>query len=368
MDLEFHQLDLRFAHLRVRRRDRERKLLASLAASGQQVAIVVVGTAGPAERYLVIDGYKRVAALQKLGRDTVCATVWQMNEAEALVLGQSLRASDGDSALEQGWLLAELEHQFGFGLEELARRFDRSVSWVSRRLALVELLPDSVQEKVRSGEISPHAAMKDLVPLARANRDDCQRMAETFATYKFSSREAGELYAAWRDTSPGMRTRILADPTLFLKARREIGKSEPEVQPGSAELLRDLEMVSAIARRAGRRWRQTAALMDGADIDRVRHCLEHAQDELMRLARRVEQEKPHVEQEPAYDGSGVTRSGDENPADRPDAVHLPRRGSEGDPLQLRRSASPAARGMRGATPPAHPGTLCLLPGQSGPGA
>ena len=42
MDLEFHQLDLRFEHLRVRRPDRERRLLASLAASGQQVPIVVV--------------------------------------------------------------------------------------------------------------------------------------------------------------------------------------------------------------------------------------------------------------------------------------------------------------------------------------
>jgi len=43
-----------------------------------------------------------------------------------------------ETALEQGWLLAELEQHFGYGLEELARRFDRSVSWVSRRLALVE--------------------------------------------------------------------------------------------------------------------------------------------------------------------------------------------------------------------------------------
>jgi len=32
--------------------------------------------------------------------------------------------------------VAELEQRFGYGLDELARRFDRSVSWVSRRLAL----------------------------------------------------------------------------------------------------------------------------------------------------------------------------------------------------------------------------------------
>ena len=66
-----------------------------------------------------------------------------MSDAEALLLDRSLRFSAQESALEQGWLLAEMEQRFGYWLEELARRFDRSVSWVSRRLALVELLPES---------------------------------------------------------------------------------------------------------------------------------------------------------------------------------------------------------------------------------
>jgi hypothetical protein len=42
MDLEFHQLDLRHEGLRVRRPERERRLLSSLADRGQQVAIVVI--------------------------------------------------------------------------------------------------------------------------------------------------------------------------------------------------------------------------------------------------------------------------------------------------------------------------------------
>jgi ParB family transcriptional regulator, chromosome partitioning protein len=59
-----------------------------------------------------------------------------MSEAEALLLSRSLRFGPQESALEQGWLLAEMEQRFGYGLDELARRFDRSTSWVSRRLAL----------------------------------------------------------------------------------------------------------------------------------------------------------------------------------------------------------------------------------------
>jgi ParB family chromosome partitioning protein len=151
MQLEFHQLDRRWEHLRVRSPQRQRRLLASLADAGQQTPIVVVAAAGQPDRYLVIDGYKRIVALQQLGRDTVEAVIWPMSEAEALLLDRSLRFSQPETALEQGWLLAEMERRFGYGLDDLARRFDRSVSWVSRRLALVELLPEAIQQQVREG-------------------------------------------------------------------------------------------------------------------------------------------------------------------------------------------------------------------------
>src|SRR3989449_4621921 len=186
MKLEFHQFDRRYEHLRVRNPERQRRLLGSLAAWGQQTPIVVVAISEKPDRYQVIYGYKRIAALEQLGRDTVEAVVWDMSEADALVLERSMRFSEGETALEQGWLLAELEHRFGYSLEDLARRFDRSVSWVSRRLALVELLPDIVQQQVRTGEISAHIAMKYLVPMARANLDDCQHMANVFAKHRFS--------------------------------------------------------------------------------------------------------------------------------------------------------------------------------------
>ena len=155
MQLEFHQLDRRWEHLRVRQPHRQRRLMVSLAESGQQTPIVVVLCAGERERYLVIDGHKRIAALEQLGRDTIEATVWAMSEAEALLLDRTLRSSPQESALEQGWLLSEMEQRFGYSLEELARRFDRSMSWVSRRLALVELLPTSRSPGLHRGTGMP---------------------------------------------------------------------------------------------------------------------------------------------------------------------------------------------------------------------
>jgi ParB/RepB/Spo0J family partition protein len=235
-------------HLRVRQPRLQRRLLASLAESGQQTPIVVVAASQP-DRYLVIDGHKRIAALQQLGRDTVQATVWAMSDAEALLLDRSLRLSAQESALEQGWLLSEMERRFGYSPDELARRFDRSVSWVSRRLALVELLPEAIQQQVREGAIAAQVAMKYLVPIARVNAEDCARMAAAFVEHRCDTRQAGQLYAAWRDGSRVVRERLLAEPELFLKTQRQ----PPPGRPAATALERDLEMAAAILRRAGRR-------------------------------------------------------------------------------------------------------------------
>jgi ParB family chromosome partitioning protein len=147
VELEFHQLELRYERLRVIRPEPERRLLASLAEVCQQMPIVIVKD--PGGRFVVIDGYKRVPLLRRLTRDTVAASCWPGQEAEALIVTRLMQTAEPETALEQSWLLAELHTRFGFSLEELGRRFGHSLSWVSRRLALVQELPDSIQEQVR---------------------------------------------------------------------------------------------------------------------------------------------------------------------------------------------------------------------------
>jgi hypothetical protein len=69
------------------------------------------------DRYVVIDGFKRITALERLGRDTVEAVVWPMSEAAAVLLDRSLRLCEHETALEMGWLLAKMEQRFGYSLE-----------------------------------------------------------------------------------------------------------------------------------------------------------------------------------------------------------------------------------------------------------
>lgn len=246
MELELHQVDLRYAGLRRRDSRREKTLVGSLSTSGQQTPVVVVR--GEAGRYVLVDGYKRVRALNRLKVDTVSAVLWELGEAEALTLAQLMRASESDSALEQGWLLKELNERFGLAAAELARRFDKSVSWVSRRLALVKELPESVQDMVRNGELAAHAAMKHLVPLARAKTEWCLQLAPVLAGHGLSSRQVGVLCVAFAAGTPESRKLILADPTLVLRAEAEATRPRDRL-PGE-RLLSDVAAVGAIARRA----------------------------------------------------------------------------------------------------------------------
>jgi len=362
MQLEFHQLERRWGHLRVRHAGRHRRLLASLAEVGQQTPIVVVAVEGQADRYVVIDGYKRIAALEQLGRDTVEAVVWPMSEAAAVLLDRSLRLSEHETALEVGWLLAELEQRFGYGLEELARRFDRSVSWISRRLALVEVLPDAIQQQVREGKIPAQVALKFLVPVARQSLKDCQRMAAIFAQHHCDTREAGQLYAAWRKGSPAIRQRILDDPELFFKAQRQ----EKAPAGTGAELLRDLEMVAAIVNRAQRRLAGAAATeVDDRQAKAARYQIERIQKQLHRIDEEIQPEnKAHVEPGTTDHDSGTECAAREQTRDRTGTGSLPRGRAQSSTIQLDNPAGTAPHREGGALPATDSGVFRQVPGES----
>lgn len=362
MQLEFHQLDRRWEHLRVRQPRLQRRLLASLAESGQQTPIVVVLSPEQRDRYLVIDGHKRIAALQQLGRDTVEATVWAMSEAEALLLDRSMRFGPPESALEQGWLLSEMQQRFGYSREELARRFDRSPSWVSRRLALVESLPETIQQQVRDGTLGAPLAMKYLVPVARVNVEDCVRMAAAFVQHRCDTRQAGQLYAAWRDGARVVRERILAEPELFLKTQRQT----PATRPAAAALERELEMAVALLHRASRRLGEALPEMDRRQQEQTQGRIENARRELERMAARLgkEQEAPHAEPGTTNRDSGTEREGSEQTRDCTRAAGVAPDRAQGVALELHPGSGDPTGGESRTLPATDPGSVDPLQGES----
>ncbi len=309
MELEFHQLELRYERLKVARPEPERRLLASLAEVGQQVPIVVVKEVGEGP-FVVIDGYKRIRALRRLGRDTVGASCWPGKEAEALITTRLMQTAEPETALEQSWLLAELHERFGFSREELARRFGHSVSWVSRRLALVHELPEVIQEQVRRGEMGAHGAAKYLVPLARANRPACLKLVAALGSSRLSSRDLGILYTAYQTGNWVTRQRLIEAPLVFLKSYKE-AQTDPSIEPGPSDsLLTDLEILSATARRANRRLR-AGVLRNLPDKDRddLARLLDQSQREIERMAKHFAEEMGSAGSEHPSRDSEAARAG-----------------------------------------------------------
>jgi len=288
MELELHQLELRYERLRKRHPPQERQLLASLVEIGQQLPIVVVGEA---TRYVVIDGYKRVRALKRLSRDTVRGTRWEIGEVEALLLERRLRCAAED-AFDQAWLLSELQERFGLSLEELARRFERSKSWVSRRLGLIQTLPARIHEHVREGHLPAHAAMKYLLPLARANAQAAIQLASTITPLKLTSRQVGALYAGWRSGTARTRELILAHPQIYLQAQSARVAAAPSA---TQRWLDDLGALSGIARRAHRAL-EHGLLQQLLEAERaeVEHGFARMRSDVQRLLERFDLETIHA--------------------------------------------------------------------------
>ncbi len=256
MEVDLHQLELRHRDLRIHDRDQRRRLIGSVAEIGQQVPVIVIRDA---EQLVLIDGYLRVEALRQLHRDTAIATTWPLTEIEALLHHRHLSVAKR-TAIEDAWLLGRLRDH-GLTMDEVARRLCRSKTWVSHRLGLLDELAAAVQERVRAGTIPPQAAMKYLVPFARANKRQCEQLLAGLSDTRVSVREVGALYSAWRQADRAGKQRIVEAPLLFLRA---LSSTAAEADDESASLHKDLTTLAAIAWRAGRRVRDggrfTAAL------------------------------------------------------------------------------------------------------------
>lgn len=262
--LECRRLVKTYAHLRVRDVSAEARLSASLAVEAQTSPVIVVRDADGRE--VLIDGYRRVQALERLGRDTVTAIVLGLSEADALVYCHRQETSRRRSALEDGWLLRELQQQ-GPSLRDIGRAMNRSASWVSRRLGLVCVLPASVEQAIRRGIVPPHAGMKSLVPLARANKTHCERMVQMLGDERISTRQMAALYAAWRAGDREQKERIVMAPRLFLRAAETSRPAEPRDEIGW--LIRQLGTAGEALARAGESLAR-AALVDAGVVENAR--------------------------------------------------------------------------------------------------
>lgn len=267
VELPLDALELKYARLSVRRNAAERKLLTSLGETGQQSPVIVV-RGGEAGRYVVIDGHKRVRALKRLKADVARAAVWELEEAQALAASYQLTSQGGRNAFEEGWLVAELHRVWKWSLGEVGARLVRSKSWVCKRLALVEELPEWMAEEVAQGRIGAHAAANYLVPLTRVHSADGRLLAERIRGLGLTNRQIGRLCASYRVAGRELRRKIVEDPALFLKARAAAGHDSALSENGN-RCLKSIELIGHVSLGLTRNLSETIHC-DGAEGEKER--------------------------------------------------------------------------------------------------
>ena len=193
------------------------RLARSIEQSGQLVACIAVAEQG-SERLVLVDGYRRILALRRLGRDTACVESWACDLAQALLTVLARAHGRAFAALEEALLLRELVHHQGLSQHEVARRSGRDVSWVSRRLQLVCALPDVLLAALRKGDLSTWAATRVLAPLARANPEHAAQLLRALAASALSTRELQCWFQHYQRTPSAARAHMVEHPRLFIEA------------------------------------------------------------------------------------------------------------------------------------------------------
>jgi len=205
---------------------------------------------------VLIDGYRRVAALHRAGRDTASVERWGCDVTEAL-LGLLARTQNRPFAsIEEALLVRELMQALDLSQHDLARRCGRDASWVSRRLQLLSGLPDAALTAVRDGRLSSWAANRIVVPLARANAEHADRLLTALVDAPLTTRELQDWFEHYQKAFRSAREHMVNRPRLFIDALRENRgqRAGERLRDGpEGECAADLRSIEAILARLRKR-------------------------------------------------------------------------------------------------------------------
>lgn len=218
--IDLHRLELRFEATRIIDTPAVQRLVNSIDEYGQLVACIAAPDQSSGALVL-LDGYRRLSALKRLGHDTALVQCWHcpLGAALAQILAGSL--SRTFDPIEEALMLRELTDALGLSQRQAAHQCARDVSWVQRRLALLGVLSQELVQAVRSGALSSWAAARIMAPLARANSAHANQLLQSMQTHPLSTRELQSWFSHYQGAQHQQRERMVAHPRLFIQAIAE---------------------------------------------------------------------------------------------------------------------------------------------------
>jgi ParB/RepB/Spo0J family partition protein len=286
--VDLHRLELRFEATRIIDTAAVRRLANSIQESGQLVACIAAHDQDSGALVL-IDGYRRLSALKRLGRDTALVQCWHCPVGTALAQMLAHSFSRAFDPMEEALMLRELIDSLGLSQREAARQCARDVSWVQRRLILLGALPQELVQAVRSGGVSSWAATRILAPLARANSEHASQLLTSMGTTPLSTRELQAWFSHYKGAQHKQRQRMVEHPRLFIDSLKQLNSERvaKDLHAGpEREVAGELGYLQALLTRVRRRLAPLNAPLEPAlkgAVERLHATLPEVSNELKRL-------------------------------------------------------------------------------------
>lgn len=286
--VDLHRLELRFEATRIIDTAAVQRLANSIQEYGQLVACIAAGDQDSGALVL-IDGYRRVNALKRLGSDTALVQCWHCPVGAALAQMLAHSFSRAFDPMEEALMLRELIDAMGLSQREAARQCARDVSWVQRRLVLLGALPQELVQAVRSGGVSSWAAARIVAPLARANSEHARQLLASMGADPLSTRELQAWFGHYQGAQNTQRQRMVEHPRLFIDSLKERQSQSiaKDLHAGpEREVAGELGYLQALLQRAHRRLVPLNAPLEPAlkgACQRLHAALPEVSNELKRL-------------------------------------------------------------------------------------
>ena len=236
LDIPIDRIGESFGQFRLLSPRHEGAMERSLGHFGQLTPVVV--SCEKNDRYEMVDGFKRLRACRKLGKQSLKARVL---EGHGRVLKAAMvqlnRKSGHLGDVEEAMIVASLYRDDGLTQVEIAPLLGRDKSWVSRRIALIERLSEEVLEHLRLGLISPTHG-RELSRLPRGNQREA---LSCVISHHLCSRETAKLVTMLMQHPRWNHELILRLPLEILENRQPPRKGLIKPQDPLGEALRNLD-------------------------------------------------------------------------------------------------------------------------------
>jgi len=283
-EVEYHALELCYQSLRIHSPEAKRRLLLSIYTHGLRVPITVIA-AEQATRFIVIDGYLRLAVLKELKHDSVRVCLWPMRAADALIYAYVYNKARVWKPIEEAALLQELMISHQYTQHQLATLFAKSDTWVCHRLQLIQDLPVYMREAIYQGTLSSWSASRILLPFARANEIHAKAFLDYLQCHSHTTREVRDFYEHYIHSSRKIRDQMIHQPDLFFKSQssaHDTADTLPEEQ-FTKKLTQAVYLLQAVKPLLPAVFYRQQSAAERHDLQKIWHRLERLMVELHQL-------------------------------------------------------------------------------------